>query len=256
MNTNHLPDSRQRIARARAHISNLDRAVKSFILRKPYRHVIEPHTDGIHEVHKLKAKRHNLPRSFTDISTDAIENLRAALDQAVYAIARAHGISDRRTLKDVAFPLSSNATDFQARLKGVCPRFREEILTLLESFKPYQGGNHTLWAISELAKISKHRTLTTVAFRIGTAYTHEISGFGNFSIPPQWERTQNEFVLGTAKPNTEVKYRVSFKFNIGLDDISGIAGKPIVGVLNDMAKIGDSIIDALESESCRIGLFK
>lgn len=253
--SNHLAGSRQRAARAKAHIRNLDRIVKSFIRRKPYKHVIEPHPDGIHEIHKLKARRRNLPHSFADFSTDAIQNMRAALDQAVYAIALAHGISNHRVLRSVAFPFSSSASDFQTRLKGACPGFPQEILKLLGSFKPYKGGINTLWAINELANTSKHKTLTTVAFRIVAAHTYEISGMGNIVFPPQWNRTRNEFVLGTAMPNTRVMYRVGFAFNIGLDDIPLIAGKPIIGVLNDMASIVDSLLDQLESEGCRIGLF-
>jgi hypothetical protein len=256
MGTNHLPSSRQRTARAKAHIRNLDRFVKGFIRRKPYKQVIQPHTDGIHEIHKLKARRRSLPRSFADVSTDAIENMRAALDQAVYAIAIAHGITDHRVLRNVAFPFSSSATDFQTRLNGACPGFPKEILTLLESFKPYKEGNNTLWAINELANTSKHKTLTTVAFRIIAAYTHEISGIGSFVFPPQWDRPQNEFVLGTARPNTRVKYKVGFAFNIGFDDIPVIAGKAIIGVLNDMASIVDRIVAGIESEGRRIGLFR
>ncbi|NWF73353.1 MAG: hypothetical protein HXY51_09990 [Nitrospirae bacterium] len=230
--------------------------MKRFIHCKPYKHVIEPHPDGVHEIHKLKARRRNLPRAFADVSTDAIENMRAALDQAVYAIAVAHGITNHRVLRNVAFPFSKNVTDFHTRLKGACAGFPQEILTVLKSFKPYMGGNNTLWAINELANISKHQTLTTVAFRIVAAYTHEISGMGNIIFPPQWDRPQNEFVLGTAMPNTRVKYSVGFGFNIGFDDIPVIAGKPIIGVLNDMASIVDRLIDEMESEGCRIGLFK
>jgi hypothetical protein len=53
-----------------------------------------------------------------------------------------------------------------------------------------------------------------------------------------------------------MKYNVRFGFNIGFDDIPSIAQKPVVGVLNDMAGKVGCLVDALESEGCRIGLFK
>lgn len=256
MKKNHFASSRQRITRAKTHIRNLDRIVRRFIHHNPYKHVVVPHPDGVHVIHKLKAKRRNLPRSFADVSTDAIENLRAALDQAVYAIAIAHGITDRRDLRNVAFPFSSNATDFQSRLNGTCPGFPQEILTLLRSFKPYKGGDNTLWAINELANTSKHITLPTVVFTIIAAHVHEVIGMGNFVFPPQWDSQQNEFVLGMAVPKTRVKYKADLIFNVGFDGIPTFAGKPVVTVLDEMASIVDRILVDMESEGRRIGLFK
>jgi len=247
--------SRQRIARARTHVRNLNRVVKGFIRRKPYKHVVEPHDDGIHETHKLKARRRNLPRSFADVSTDAIENLRAALDQAVYAIAIAHGITNPDVLKKVAFPFSSNDTKFKKRLKDACPDFPKTILVLLESFKPYKGGNNTLWTINELANISKHKTLTTVAFNIIAGDLYEISGMRNMVIPPQWDRSHNEFVLGTTESAAKVMYKVRFEFNIGFDGIPVLAGKDIIGALTDMTSKVDRVVTGIEAEGRRIGLF-
>ena len=79
--------SKRRLAHAKTHIRDLDRTVKAFVNRKPYRLVIEPAPDGIHQIHKLKARRKTLPTSFVDLSTDAFENLRAALDLAIHPIA-------------------------------------------------------------------------------------------------------------------------------------------------------------------------
>lgn len=256
MKTNYVIGPRQRLARAKTHIRNLDRIVKSFLRRKPYKYGIEPHQDGIHEIHKLKAKRRTLPRSFADISADAIENMRAALDQAVYAIAIAYGITEQRILKKVAFPFSPSATDFPSRLKGVCPNFPQAILTVLESAKPYKGGDDALWAINELANTSKHKTLTPVAFQITSSYAHEIRGLSNFRFPPKWDRGQNEFVLGTAEFGKGVHLKVQFQYSIAFDDIPFLAGKGIVDVLNGMARIVDRLINELESEGCRVGLFK
>jgi hypothetical protein len=254
MASDSFASSRQRVARAQAHIRYLDTLVKAFIRRKPYKHVIQPHPDGIHEIHKLKARRRHLPRSFVDVSTDAIENLRAALDHAAYTIAIAHRITNPKILKSIAFPFGANHVAFTVRMRNCCPGFPKEILTLLESFKPYYGGDNILWAINELANTSKHKTLTTVAFRITEAYTHEIRGMGNMQFPPQWDRANNEFVLGMVKRKAHVTYNVSLAFNVGLDDIPSIAGNPICGALNAITRKIDYIVTELELEARRIGL--
>ncbi|HJS66812.1 MAG TPA: hypothetical protein VJ760_05710 [Nitrospiraceae bacterium] len=244
--------ARRRITRAKKHIHNLNRTVKAFLNRKPYRHVIEPAGDGIHEVHKLKAKRRTLPCSFSDIAIDVIENLRAALDHAVYPIAVKVGAPN---LDKIYFPFCASANDFRSRVNGSCPGFPKEIVTLLESFKPYQGGNNALWALSEMSKISKHRAIPMVAFVITGMNAHEIRGFGNFSMPPQWDRINNEFILGWTVPNTEARYNARFSFNIGFEDIPIIGRKPLIGILNEMASIVDGILMGLKAETNRIGLF-
>lgn len=247
--------SRQRVARAHTHIRYLDTLVKEFIGRKPYKHVVQPHPDGIHEIHKLKARRRTLPRSFVDVSTDAVENLRAALDHAAHKIAIAVGITEPDILRRIAFPFCATQGDFAGRIGSCCPGFPKEILALLESFKPYERGDDVLWALNELARTSKHKTLTAVAFNITHAYTQEIIGMGSMTFPPQWDSANNEFMLGTALRKAHLRYNVAFAFNIGFDDIPAISRHPICGVLNAIRRKIGLILDDLTLEMRRIGLF-
>jgi hypothetical protein len=249
-----FPSSWQRIARAKTHIRDLDRCVQTFINRKPYKLFIQPQKDGIHEIHKLKAMRRNLPSSFSNIATDAIENLRAALDHPIYTIgAKIH--TDPKILRLISFPFSTDSSTFPSSIGNCCKSFPEEIVSLLTSFKPFNGGNNTLWAINELAKTSKHKALTTVAFNILSMKVREISGFVDLALPPFWDRLNNEFVIGTRRQDTHATYKAGFQFDVGLGDVPAISSIPCVGLLNEMAGIVEGIVSGVEAECRRIKFF-
>jgi hypothetical protein len=248
---NPFDGARQRLARAKTHIKDLKRSLDAFVDRDPYRHIVHKDPDGIHEIHKLSAKRRSLPVSFGNIATDAIENMRAALDLAVYPIGVQCNSPD---LDKVCFPFCGNERDWAGRAGSACRGFREEIITLLKGFEPYKGGNDLLWALNEFTRISKHKRITTAAFQFRIIRAHWYPGFTP-TIPLKWDRTKNEVILGSAKQGAHVKYKFSGAFNVCLNDIEVVANKPVTGLLNRMAGMVESIITGLEAESSRIGLF-
>lgn len=136
----HFERARRRLARAEAHIHYLKLSVRAFLARKPYCQVIHPHPDGIHEIHKLKARRKALPSSFADLSTDALESLRAALDHAMYTIARVSPALTPKQLSIIYFPICATANDLPSRILDCCPGFPQPIVAFLMALKPYQGG--------------------------------------------------------------------------------------------------------------------
>jgi hypothetical protein len=247
--------SKQRIKRAKAHIRNMDRLFKAFIRRKPYKLVSDPHPDGTHDILKLRAKRRRLPTSFADLSNDAVENLRAALDHATYAIAIATPTVSHERLRDIYFPFSRDKQSFAKRIRETCPGFDKEIVALLSSFQPYKGGNDILWALNEMAISSKHKTVTRMLFTIPAAHTYEISGVSNFSLPPPFDVERNEFVLGHIKRNSRSHYSAGFAYQIGFNDVPILAGKPAIGILYKMTSTVEEIVSKLEALSRKIGLF-
>jgi len=247
--------SKRRIARAKKHIRDLKRSMQAFTKRKPYRIVTEPYTDGIHEVLKLKARRKRLPDSFSDIAADAAENLRASLDHAIFAIAVDIGTPTKR-LDDVYFPFARNESLIASRIARCCPNFPKSFVALLGTLKPYNGGNQMLWALNEVCRKTKHRLLVPMDFRIGSVNVFGVSGIGNFALPPKWDSTKNEIVLGQIRPDTDVTCNLKLAFNIGFDDPQFLSGQPAVGILNEMARIVDGVVMAIEAEAKRIGLFR
>src|SRR4051812_28231007 len=170
--------ARQRLGRAKTHIRQLDRTIKLFWDRNPYKGVFEPTADGLYEVWKLRGKRRTLPQSFADIATDAIENLHAALDLATFDIGFPLNKDSPAILKDIAFPVSRTEAGFNSQL-GKCRKFPKKILAVLRRFEPYHSGQGAaIWALHELANISKHRALTTILCNFRLISVVEIRGFG------------------------------------------------------------------------------
>ena len=46
--------SKLRLLNAKGHIFNLHKKIRAFIGTKPYAHVIEPDSDGVNQLHKIK----------------------------------------------------------------------------------------------------------------------------------------------------------------------------------------------------------
>jgi hypothetical protein len=98
--------SKRKLARAKEHIGDLDREIGLFMKLKPYERAIEPNTERFGEFTcKIKLVR-PLPSSLEVITGDAVTNLRAVLDQALFGIAVASGVSDPH---NAYFPFSGSA---------------------------------------------------------------------------------------------------------------------------------------------------
>lgn len=250
----HFESARRRIARAQTHIGDLGGRIKAYMTSEPYGLVIEPSGDGIHEIHKLKAKE-PFPGIFSDIATDAIFNLRSSLDHAAYTIAVKSGVTDSKALKHIYFPFASNDKALAGVIQSVCKGIRPELIALMTSFRPYQGGDDTLWAIHELANLSKHRSLATVVFNIQGFDTEHMDGFTEVYRPPVWDRANNEIVLGMAPLKAHVKCKARLEYLVGIEDVQAVAAQPITALLNAMTGIVERIILGLEAEGRRIGVF-
>jgi hypothetical protein len=98
------------MARGKKHVSNFNKAVKIFEHKAAYAQVAEPDPeDSNFLLHKIKFKP--VPSVVEDIASDAIYNLRAALDHAVYASAV---VSGNTKPKHAAFPFKRCLTQLKA----------------------------------------------------------------------------------------------------------------------------------------------
>ena len=89
-------------------------------------------------------------------------NLRAALDQAICAsIISIRG--PRVRIKRTYFPFADGAGDLQEAMRKRCKKVPAEIKTLVKGFKPYKGGDHTLWPLHRLDILRKHERLLSTS---------------------------------------------------------------------------------------------
>src|SRR5580698_8446143 len=98
-----LASARRKVARAREHSAAFDAAEASFFDARLHALVVEPNPkQPAHEVYKLRFTQ-DLPDSFATLTSDAIHNLRDALDNAAYGLAVVSGQTNPR---NTAFPFA------------------------------------------------------------------------------------------------------------------------------------------------------
>lgn len=265
------------LRRADKHIADLETALQCFTADKPYVYVIEKHEDGVRDVHKLR-----FSADFSDdiacIMFDAVGNLRAALDQIAYAVATANGST---TLQFAYFPFASDAAHLINRVKGL-KDIPPAVRSLFESFKPYKGGDDTLWSLNYISNIKKHALLVPVSFGqavISTAKSgipglrRSKSAAGQRGIAiegqevgwsvrgdvsnenPSWNPATNEIILLVTGPGPKPDVETDFTYTIVIRHKEKIIdGQHPTRLLNAMRGRVERVLAATEAACRRIGL--
>jgi hypothetical protein len=163
------------LRRANHHITDLKSAIQSFTPDKPYTYRVDYDSETRKYIHKAI-----FSEAFSDdiscVFFDAINNLRASLDQMTFAIAMRHD-PNRNPADFAPFPFAKDANHWPAKIKGLANDLPTEICTVFEGFQPYKGGNNTLWALNYVANIKKHAILIPARFggtRVGIPAVLEI----------------------------------------------------------------------------------
>jgi len=94
---------------------------------------------------------------------DVVNNLRGALDHLAYQMTIAHRPrTSQRELKGIYFPICKDKPTYEKAAKGYKKFFGAEAIKLLDTLKPYKGGNEALFRLHDLNNFSKHRLLLTM----------------------------------------------------------------------------------------------
>jgi hypothetical protein len=249
-----LASSRRKLARAKKHIVDLDRKIGAFIKKHPCAKVVERDLQRAKEIHKIKLVK-QIPSFLEDIASDAVVNMRAALDHAGYAVAVAANPM-RKNPRNTAFPFAGNAVELENAIKGRSKDIPKEILTLFRNLKPYKGGNDLLCALNEICNAEKHKIITPVAVTIATSGITDVRCTGQWRQPaqPVWDSTKNEIVLIEVPLDTKIDYDLEFFTLVVFDEIQIVRGQQVLGILNTLASEVERVLLAIEAEARRIGI--
>ena len=192
-----------------------------------------------------------IPSIIPGLIGDAVCNLRAALDQAMYVIvASVHG-----PIRNAYFPIATTLRGFENSFTGwgkKIPRTFARFSTL----KPYRGGNDILWGLNEIRNRDAHAIITPIgigcsdiAYRVGDSF---------FAMPqdPVWDCSEKKITFMTIPIDGEFDYKYNFKLHVAFSQIEVIEGKPVVPVLDQMARHVESVVFLLENEARRFGIVK
>jgi len=229
------------------HVGDFKSRVWDFIETKPQTTVVEYDSQGICEYHKIKMVR-SLPDELANIVSDAVQNLRQALDQACFVLGQFSSITNPRNTK---FPFADNDPEFKGRLAK--KDFPNDIKPLLASFKPYKGGNDFLWALNRVCNTNKHDYL--IPALVGCRGTKSLppEAINNPDFPLGWHRSHNEFIFAIVRGDKILEYDGELTFAVTFGEIEVVKGQPVVIILNEFVTIVERILLAIEAEARRLG---
>lgn len=246
--TDSFASARKCLIRGKHHIVDLEAGIIAFLETQPYTCIVKPDPDGVHKTKKIVWHK-PFPEEWDSMAADAVVNLRAALDQAVFAI---FGLSRIVKPRQAKFPFADSLRDLEGN--SVLIYFPKNIKPFFLGLKPYKGGNDLLWALNRMCNTNKHRLLTPICLFRGPVQVFAERISGNAGIPvPQWDGTENKITLPDPQTNAKTRYHVNFEVVIAFNEVEVVRGQPVVAVLNDLAGIVERILLAIEAEARRLG---
>ncbi|MEW5913022.1 MAG: hypothetical protein AB1814_10730 [Thermodesulfobacteriota bacterium] len=238
--------ARLKIERANQHINELDSSIQRFINTNPYSIIIEKDPNSGNNVLGFDATK-PLPREVTATLGDAIHNLRAALDLAVWdAICCAGGTPTRDSCLPFGDTEDSLITAVNKRLKKIASKDICDLI--IQGIKPYKGGNDALYGLHRLDIMDKHQKpiITIKVVRLdsvrardsrnnvidgcsflvrGNGVLHAISGLGDLKIE-SYGKVALQVFFGNGLP---------------------YEGEPVIPTLKQLSELVSGIVDKFEN---------
>ncbi|MFX0577130.1 hypothetical protein [Nocardia nepalensis] len=158
--TSGVAGAKLKLMRAREHVDMLDAAVKRFRQSHPYefRPECKPNEPGTPDVfiRVVVTQAHDIPDTWPLVVGDALTNLRAALDHAVYPHIRRQrpNMADR----DIQYPIHNTRAQFENKTRF----FTRPVYQVVNDSQPYRATEpqwHPLAVLRDLVNCDKHRTL-------------------------------------------------------------------------------------------------
>ena len=214
-------------------------------------------------IFKIKVSE-EIPENFPAVIGDAVHNLRSALDHLVWSLVLVNGETpDERTQFPINYSLDSLEKAIPRTLKGVS----DKAISAIKQLQPYKGGygkpgNEILWALFDLDRIDKHRSIvlvgtvhtqTQLRFCVGNPLQKNFQWIGppiiaanqTLSGPVKDGQTIAEITQSGLLP-PEVNLHGSVTFSIRFGEGSAVAGEPIAEVLPVIGQHVQSIIDTFD----------
>lgn len=234
------------LERAKSHFRDFEARIKAFRNDKKWTYNIERDVKGRNNQHKIKFD-HTFFDEGPSIVFDATNNMRAVLDQAVYASTIASGKTPTKYAK---FPFGEAPSDVETAIKGWCKEAPLEIQSILRTFKPYKRGNVGLWHLNALCNTKKHAILAPATFDPLGVQIHiggAIIGIGHKWIPENYEIE----ILGAG--GADFSEADNFSFGIVFDHAdSWIRNSEPLAILGRMGSEVERVLMTIEAESIRL----
>lgn len=238
------------VERAGEHVDDFKRKCDAFFKRKPYAQFVDTKSKPGKELYKLRLVE-EIPIGWSTLVADAINNLRHALDHATVASARAAGVAD---VTKIYFPFCRDVGELDSTIRRKCKGVPAEVTALMPGFKPYKGGDDTLWALTRLAATNKHQMLTGILTAADSINVHAMTLFGSKDglFVPGWDSSKNELTFAEIPAGTELQYDLGVTFSIAFGDVEIVGGERVLPILHELGSKIWHILSRIEA-ACRDG---
>src|SRR5688572_6904347 len=201
--TDELLEVELRLERAHEHIHALNHEARMFMMSRPqpYNMITEPDPHSFDYITRAKIDRLPPPR-LGMVVTDAVHNLRAALDMIAWKLALKGPNPPPDEDTSVAFPICTTPEAWESRrTQGMIERIPEDAIKAIKAFQPYStpDGLVRLRFLQSLDNWSKHKTVPNL-FSFHVSRIRPIPPSGNYLIV--------EANLGNAFEDGDVIFRV------------------------------------------------
>jgi len=255
-----LASARRKLSRAERLIDAVRGAVGEYVASRPDRLVreVDPLT-GDHLVYATITRPPN--EDIAVVLGDAVHNLRAALDHAIFGLSVDHA---RRALtateeRSVWYPVCRRPVHWEAATKGPLRFLSADLQTVVDMDQPYHApaglarGNNPLAVLDDLCNIDKHRSLLLVGAVVelqGVGLAENVRGRHGFRPPPEPGATLVVRLPPDADPehDIEVYSRVQVQFAPGGPVRNPVAlGLSVENVLDSLWRAVEWRLSALET---------
>jgi hypothetical protein len=243
---------KRRLRRAKEHLNNIKSRLGSYYAMNPYTKLVERNAEGLDE-YKIRLTV-DLPEVITDLTYEALEALRSALDQATYTIAALSQV-DRPDL--IHFPVANTPGDFENVIKGRLKGLPDHLVRLFRSFECYETGNRTIWALNQVRRQGAHRLIVPVCTDTGgITVDNLILGSTTYAaVPaPKWDSVKNEMIYLILGPGSEANYNFKFTLFVAFGEVEGLAGQSVPDYLAAATVEVERIMLAIENAAISHGL--
>lgn len=244
-----------KIERAKQHLEELQKEIDTFFKLQPYKIATKRDPETKRLIYYLTDVT-SVPDKIALISGDIVQNLRSALDHLAYDLF----IKDNRgalLAKHIYFPIEKDHQTYEREKVRKTGGISSEKLKLIDSVRPYKGGNNVLWAIASLNNTDKHRLLITVgstfgSVDIGALLVAQMRKFMKDDDIPEMplfiRPADNLFPLKRGdqlfidSPHAELSPQMQFRFEVVLNEKGVAEGQPVISTMESMINEVEKLI--------------
>ncbi len=253
-----------KVDRAYKHLIDLQLEVNRFF-RAPYPHEIVPEddTDKGERTYYLRVHK-EMPPEFSALIGDVAQNLRSALDHLAWHLVKTSPVFPKAEDRNIYFPIFETASEYRKGKMRKIEGMTQAAIDAIDAIKPYYRvdtigiGNSALYWLSMIKIEDKHRLFIPAwaavpAHSITKTRRTEVaqvlkSAFGSenadvmVALPGAVSGPLEDSSKLCTLPISEVDDNMKFRFQIAFGEPTGIRGKEILSILNNMHRIVKDIM--------------